>query len=196
MRRFFNTGTNEKVAQFIRNNCQYYVNALGDPVKKGVYLEFPPSGYPFHNFRVHYTGESKFLGKTYAMIVEAKVKPGKKDYSNQDTELFYSGFMVKGMPFFKPMKGKKKEKPRDVSLVNRLNGNYHLLGICRNLDLEHLRILYDHQEEIWKIQARPYGGSVVEFMLPPMRYNVVLPKGHTEGMLAVMKEIADVLQDS
>lgn len=187
------TSIDEKVARFVWSNCGYYRGLLGEPARQGVSLDFPLDGLPFEGFRVSYTFESKFLGKIYAMVVEAKVSPGRTDYSCQRAELRYSGFIARGMPFFRPMKERRK-KVCDASLAKGLNRNKRLLGVCRDLDLEHLRVFYDHQEEIWRIQARPYGGSVVQFMLPPMSYNVTLPKGHTEGILMAMKEIAGALR--
>lgn len=193
MGRTFKRNADEKVVGFVWNNCGYYRRTLGEPARQGVSLDFPHNGLPFERFRVSYTLESKFLGKIYAMVVEAKVLPGKRDYSRERAELCYSGFIARGMPFFKTMKEKRKGTP-DMSLAKGLNRNKRLLDVCRDLDLEHLRVFYDHQEEIWRIQARPYGGSVVQFMLPPVSYNVMLPKGHTEGILVAMKEIAEALR--
>lgn len=189
------TTRDEKITQSLLNNCQYFVNTLGEPAREGESLVFPQANHHFASFRVRYVEESKFLGKIYAMVVEAKVAPRKRSYGDQKAELFYPGYVVRQRPFFKAVEKQKNGQQSSAALVEALNRNSRLLDACRNLDLEYLRVFYDQQEEVWRIQVRPYGGSLVHIMLPPMRYNVILPKGHAEEIMVVIKHIAALLKE-
>lgn len=184
----------EKVYESLWKNSDYFVNTLGQPTRDGLALVFAGREHPLGGLRVRYVEERKFLGKIYATVVEGRVANTGRVREKQKVELQYAGFFLKGMPFFKPVRGKGTSPEKSVLLANRLNGDKFLLDACRGLDLEFLRVFYDGQEEAWKIQMRPYGGSMVCLMFPPMSYNVALPKGHGEKIICVMRRIADLLQ--
>jgi hypothetical protein len=185
----------EKIIQSLLSNCQYFVDTLGNPAMEGGSIVFPQENHPFVSFRARYTEERKFLGKIYAMVIESKVAPGKRDWGDQRAELFYRGILASRKPFFKLMKGRKNGQQSSAVLVEALNGSTRLLDASSKLDLEYLKVSYDQEEEIWNIHVRPYGGSLVHLMFPPVRYNVMLPKNHAEGIMAVMKLIAALLKE-
>jgi hypothetical protein len=186
----------EKIIQSLLSNCQYFIDTLGNPAMEGGSVVFPPQNYPFVSFQVRYAEERKFLGKIYAMVVEGKVAPGKRDRGDQRAELFYRGILANRKPFFKSMKGGMNWQQSSAALVKALNRDSRLLDASSKIDLEYLRVSYDQGEEVWNIHVRPYGGSFVHIMLPPIRYNVMLPKGHAEGIMVVMKLIAVLLKEA
>jgi hypothetical protein len=176
-------------------NAAYFRKEFGEPEREPDGFTFAGGrGQPLARLRVRYEVDKRFLGKVFAMVVEGRVAPGRVDCRNQRLELYYTGFVAKGMPFFRPMKGKGVGRVREVTLANSLNSDENLLKACRKLDLEYLRVFYDAQQELWRIQARPYGGSIVMLMVPPMRYNVMLPTGCAEEIMCVIKKIATLLE--
>ena len=46
-----------------------------------------------------------------------------------------------------------------------------------------------------KIQVRPYGGSLLKIILPPLNYHVRLIPEQAVLILAVMKRIAGIIKD-
>lgn len=171
------------------NNAQYFVRTLGEPREEGNGLVFPSKKLPFSGFEIHYDIEKKFLGRIYVMVLEGRVE-GEKGFSTSERmELRFSGFLKKGKPFFQsvPLKGAEGNgKP----MVQRLNEDPCLMEACWPLDIEFLKVFFDPPGGVWKIQVRPYGGSFIQIMLPPIRYNVILAPEQAEIILSMMKRIA------
>jgi hypothetical protein len=43
------------------------------------------------------------------------------------------------------------------------------------------------------MEMRPYGGSFIHLMLPPMRYNVMLVEEQADLIFSIMKRIAELI---
>jgi len=107
-------------------------------------------------------------------------------------EFRYSGFFKKGRPFFTSVP-LKKARDNGIVALRLLNQDEGLIEECWKLDLEFLKVFFDPQEEIWKVQVRPYGGSLIQIIFPPMRYNVILVKEQAELIFSIMKKIAELI---
>ncbi len=121
------------------------------------------------------------------MSVEGTFLEGKIFPASGRIELRYSGFFRKGRPrfVFIPSKG---GPDKGTEILTALNGDSSLIEQCRDLEVEHLRILFDGKES--KVRVRPYGGSYIKISLPPLQYHVPLGRDQAERILSVMKRIA------
>jgi hypothetical protein len=172
----------------LRKNAGYFTKVLGEPITEEQSLTFPVKGEVFKSFRIISAVENKFMGRVCKMLIEASIETPKNDCFDS-AELCYSGFFLKGKPFFSLSK-KSKNASSDEAVNRLLNSNRKILEECAKLDLELLKVFYDEPQKIWKIQVQPYGGSLVSLMLPPMHYNVELSMDHAARIFSVMCEIA------
>jgi hypothetical protein len=182
----------KKAKQSLWNNSQYFIGLLGKPREEGDRLVFSSKDLPFVDFNIRYDIQKKFLGKIYAMVLEGKFVWQKMFNTSKKIELRCSGFFKKGRPFFVAVPSKKREDNGDV-VLQLLNQEESLIESCWKSDLEFLKIFFDPQNKIGIIQVRPYGGSFIHLLFPPMRYNVVLVKNQAELILSIMKNIAQVI---
>ena len=121
--------------------------------------------------------------------------PGKgRTAASKESELRFSGFIKKGKPFFAPLVSKEPAGPRN-GLLEVLNQDQNLLDECSDLEVEYLKIRFDSRQEMVKIRVRPYGGSFLKIVIPPLKYHVVLVKEQAVLILSVMKKIASLLQE-
>ncbi|HBL23838.1 MAG TPA: hypothetical protein DDZ40_06940 [Deltaproteobacteria bacterium] len=180
------------LADSLLNSSRYFTGVLGEPIRDNSGFLFPGEDGLLSSLKVSYEVDNKFLGKIYAMVVDGKVAAGSTNCSSENAELCYSGMILKGSPFFK--RSRQKGNGQAGYLVKSLNQDQRILDMCKSLDTEFLRVFFDPKQGAWRIQIRPYGGSVVVLMFPPMRYKVMLPKGHAKGMYTVLKSIASVIQ--
>lgn len=182
----------EKAFQSLRNNSQYFIKHLGEPQKEGDGFAFPIKDLPFISFHIRYEIEKKFLGKIYVMVLEGKSAQGENSPYSERIELRYSGFFKKGKPFFISVLSKKAVNNGN-RVLQLLNGDQGLIEDCWKLDIEFLRVFFDFQEKAWRIQLRPYGGSFIKMILPPLNYNVLLVREQAELILSVMKKIVGLI---
>ena len=179
---------------FLRTDSEYFIQNLGEPLENGEGFSFPVQNLPFSSFKIRYDLEKKFLGKIYVMVLEGQF-PGKMPFSApEDLELRYSGFIKKGRPFFAPVGSKELGNNRD-GVDQFLNQDQGLLEECWRLEIEFLKIRFDPQHQIWKVQVRPYGGSFLKILLPPLKYHVILIKDQAVLIFSVMKKIAHLLNN-
>jgi len=183
-----NPPIDKKAKDSLWKNSQYFIEVLGEPREEGNELIFPLKDLPFSGFKIRYDIERKFLGRIYAMVIEAKFVQRKMFHASGRIELRYSGFFKKGKPFFRTIPLKKGSSDED-GVLKLLNGDQRLIQECSKLDIEYLRLFIDSREEVWKVEVKPYGGSLIHMMLPPMRYNVILIKNQAELILSIMKNI-------
>lgn len=182
-----------RLAESLLGSSQYFTKVLGEPARDNSGFLFPVKDGALSSIKVGYEVDNKFLGKVYGMVLDGRVAArGSTRCCSEKAELAYSGIVLKGAPFFKPPK--KTSPGKEGLLVQALNRDQHILDMCRSIDAEFLRVFFDYRQEVWRIQMRPYGGSVVALMFPPMRYKVMLPRGHAQVMYAVLKGIASVIQ--
>ncbi len=182
----------EKVFRSLRNNSQYFINLLGEPEKEENGFAFSTNDLPFKSFTIRYDIDKKFLGKIYVMVLEGKVSGGKNSSTSERMELRYSGFIKKGRPFFVPIPARKENCNRN-GVLQLLNGDQRLIEECRSLEIEFLKVYFDLQEKAWRVQVRPYGGSYIKLLLPPLNYQVVLVKEQAELVFSAMKRIAELI---
>ncbi len=182
----------KKAKESLWNNSQYFIGLLGEPREEGNRLIFPLKNLPFVGFQIRYDIEKKFLGKIYVMVLEGKFVWQKMFNTPEKIELRYSGFFKKGRPFFIPVRSKKGRDNGNV-VLRLLNQEESLIEECGELDLEFLKIFFDPHEEIWKVQVRPYGGSFIHLLFPPMRYNVTLAKEEASLIFSIMKRVAQLM---
>jgi hypothetical protein len=187
-----NITLDKNVKESLWNNSNYFIGLLGKPREEGNRLVFPLKNLPFVGFNIRYDIEKKFLGKIYVMVLEGKFVWQRMFNTSEKIELRYSGFFKKGRPFFIPVPSKKGGDNGNV-VLRLINQEENLIEQCGKLDLEFLKIFFDPQEEIWKVQVRPYGGSFIHILFPPMRYNVMLVKGQAELIFSIMKSIAGLV---
>jgi len=182
----------KKVLQSLENNSQYFIDLLGNPEKEGNGFAFATRDLPFESFTIRYDIDKKFLGKIYVMVLEGKV-PGREPSSREERiELRYSGLIRKGKPFFTAVPATKENRDRN-GVLNLLNGDEGLIGECRNLEIEFLKVYFDLREKVWRVQVRPYGGSYIRILLPPLKYQVVLVKEQAGLVFSVMRRIAELI---
>jgi hypothetical protein len=182
----------EKAFQSLRNNSQYFINLLGEPQKGENGFIFSIKDLPFKSFTVRYDIDKKFLGKIYVMVLEGRVSGGENSSVRGRIELRYSGFIKKGKPFFTfvPV---RRETCDGNGVLQLLNGDQRLIEECKRLEIEFLKVFFDFQEKTWRVQVRPYGGSYIKILLPPLNYQVVLVKEQAKLVFSVMKRIAELI---
>jgi len=182
----------ERAFQSLRNNSQYFINLLGEPQKGENGFIFSIKDLPFVSFTIRYDIDKKFLGKIYVMVLEGKVSGGEDSSVSGKMELRYSGFIKKGKPFFVSIPARKEKRDRN-GVLQLLNGDGRLIEECRSLEIEFLKVYFDFQEKVWRVQVRPYGGSYIKILLPPLKYQVVLVKEQAKLVFSVMKRIAELI---
>jgi hypothetical protein len=182
----------KKAKESLWNNSRYFIGLLGEPREEGNRLIFPLKNLPFVGFHIRYDIEKKFLGKIYVMVLEGKFVWQEMFNTSEKIELHYSGFFKKGRPFFIPVPS-KKGRDNGNAVLRLLNQEESLIEECGKLDLEFLKIFFDPQEEIWRVQVRPYGGSFIHLLFPPMRYNVTLAKEEASLIFSIMKRVAQLM---
>ncbi len=181
----------EKARQSLENDSRRFSPFLGEPRKDGDGCAFPTRDLPFASFHVRYDIERKFLGRIYVMRVEGSLWEGKTFSTAGRIELRYLGFFRKGRPHFVFVPSKRAQDDEGAGMLTALNGDSSLIEQCRELEVEHLRIFFDGKA--WKVQVRPYGGSYIKVLFPPLQYHVPLGKEQAERILSVMKRIAIVI---
>jgi len=182
-----------RVLSSLQRSASHFASLLGQPRQAGNDLIFSTKDIPFTSFKVGYDVVNKFLGKIYVLVAEARFYTKNQPPTGMAIELRYSGFFRKNKALFE-VRSPKHGSVQGFRLVDKLNSNQRLLNACLNLDLECLRLIFDKQQETWKIQARPYGGSFVYIMLPPMRYPVNLPENHARLIVSAMKDMVHVIE--
>jgi hypothetical protein len=174
--------------RFLEKIIGDFSQGLGKPEKEGQSFIFKENTSSLKDVRVCYEIERKFLGKIYALVFEGRVPVPRSSERFTPIRLSYSGMVKKGRPFFKDdAKGAKNP------LVQRLNGNEQLLDLCRSQDLEYLKVYRDTKKELCHIRFRPFGGSFVRLLFPPLNYGVKLPDGHARYMIESMKLISEAI---
>ena len=108
-------------------------------------------------------------------------------------DLRFSGFIRRGEPFF-VMKRASREKGPGEELVQWLNKDQGLLAECLRLEVEYLKVLFDPLDGGGRVQIRPYGGSLIQMALPPLKYHVKLIREQAELFLSVMERIGNLYQ--
>jgi hypothetical protein len=184
----------EKAFESLKTNVQHFAKLVGEPRKEGEGFAFPTGDLPFQSLHIRYEIEKKFLGKIYVMVVEAGWPQGEILPPSERMELRYSGFFRKGKPFFLSVPSKKADDSgsRALKIVNE---DRSLLDECWKLEVEFLRVFFDFGEKAWKVQVRPYGGSFIKIVLPPLQYRVPLGQEQTVLILSVMKRIVERIDE-
>jgi hypothetical protein len=183
----------ERVNQSLWENSKYFIGALGEPCRESHALNFPlKKELPFASFRIRYGVENKFLGKIYVMLLEGKFAGTRGCNGSESIELRYSGFLKKGTPSFVPVSA-KGGKGKEDAILRLLNENQTLIERCWKLDIESLKLSFDPADRVWTLLLRPFGGSYIYVMFPPMRYNVILVRDQADLLLSVMEQIARLL---
>jgi len=189
-----NPTKDKNVRAFLDANTADFRKVLGEPAWNGRYVTFSPAGLPLDDLRIRCYIDEKFLAKIYGSVLEAKFATEVSDFDWIRTEIMYSGLIRKGKPRFREVRRRNGRSGPGLLLCDLLNSREDILDACWTLDLEFLRVSFDPQEQLWKIMLRPYGGSLVWVMIPPMKYNVVLPRNHAETMVGIVIEIARLIQ--
>ena len=184
------TMIDEKAFQSLENNSQHFIKLLGGPRKEGNGFTFPAKDLLFASFHIRYEVERKFLGKIYVMVLEGKFPQKGPVLPSEKMELRYSGFFKKGKPFFVSLKKAESKWDRVLKLLNE---DPRLIDACWKLEVEFLKVSFDFGERVWKVWVRPYGGSFIKILLPPLQYNVALSKEQSERILFVMKRISELI---
>jgi len=182
----------EKILQSLRNSSRYFIDLLGEPQKGENGFVFSIKDLPFVSFTIRYEIDRKFLGKIYVMVLEGKFPGGEDSSVSERIELRYSGFIKKGKSFFASVPARKEDCDRN-GVLQLLNRDQPLIEICRRLEIEFLKVYFDFQEKVWRVQVKPYGGSYIKIILPPLNYQVVLVKEQADLIFSVMKRIAELI---
>ena len=158
------------LTHFLRTDSEYFIQILGEPLgRREGGFSFPVQNLPFSSFKIRYDLEKKFLGKIYVMILEVQFSGEQYFSTPEELELRYSGFIRKGRPFFARPGSKESGNNRD-GVLTILNQDQSLLEECWKLEIEFLKIMVDPKQQIWKVQVRPYGGSFLKILLPPLKF--------------------------
>jgi hypothetical protein len=179
----------DRVARSLWNHSRHFINVLGKPQHVGSELRFPTDTLPFMGLNVRYEIDKKFLGRIYGMVLEGIVVTRKEIDCPERMELRYSGFFRKGRSFFASLAPKPGQTERN-DFLKALNEDRALMETCGKLEIEFFRLSYAPQGGLWRIEVRPYGGSYVHVLFPPMRYPVDLPREQAELILTAMKRTA------
>jgi hypothetical protein len=174
--------------QFLEEMIGDFSRILGEPKQELQWFVFQVNTPYLKNVQVCYEIEKRFLGKIYALIFEGRVPILRTSDHYSPIHLSYSGKVKKGRPFFE-----EDHATRKNPLVQKLNRNDKLIELCWSQDLEYLKIYCDVQEEVCRIRYRPFGGSFVRLLFPPLRYSVKLPDRHAQYMVKSMKLIGEAV---
>ncbi len=178
----------ERAFQSLKTHSQHFGKLLGEPQKDEKGFLFPAEGLPLAGFLIRYDTERKFLGKIYVLVVEGGFPGAVLPPASGRIELRYSGFFRKGRPHFVSLPS-KKSKTQDHGMLTLLNGDSLLIERCWKLEIEFLRLFFDFDEKMWKVQVRPYGGSFIKIALPPLQYHVALAQEQIALIVSVMERL-------
>jgi hypothetical protein len=181
-----------KLISGLRLDSGPFIERLGEPQLEELGFSFSPGNEPFRKFTIGYGLNKKFLGKIYLMTLEGVVNVLAPVSSAGSLELGYTGLVRKGRPFF-ALKGSKDGGVIERRIMAVLNNQQSLLDACRGLEVEFLKILLDPREGSARIQVRPYGGSLLRIMLPPLHYHVRLIPEQAALIMTVMNRIGGIL---
>ncbi len=189
------TPLDAKLISCLRTDSGPFMEILGEPRLEGQRgLSFPVGSLPFRHFTIGYDLNKKFLGKIYLMTVEGILTGYAPLLPSVCLELRYAGFIRKGKPFFS-LRGYSKPKGPEGGIISLLHSDQDLLQKCWKLEVEFLKILFEPLEGSCKIRVRPYGGSLLRIILPPLHYHVRLVPEQAVLILTVMKRIAGMIND-
>jgi hypothetical protein len=169
-----------------------FIALWGEPRLEDRQFSFSPGREPFRKVTIGYGLNKKFLGKIFLMTLEGVLTLLAPVSIAGDLELRYSGLLRKGRPFF-ALKGCKDEGRVDPRIMAVLNDNQSLLDACWGLEVEFLKILFEPLEGSVRIQVRPYGGSLLRIMVPPLHYHVRLIPDQAALIMTVMSQIGGIL---
>jgi hypothetical protein len=186
------TRLDSKLISGLRLDAAPFVERLGEPQLEERGFSFSPGNEPFRKFTIGYGLNKKFLGKIYLLTLEGVLAVLVPVSSTGSLELGYTGLVRKGRPFF-ALKGSKDESPMKRRMITVLNNHQSLLEACWGLELEFLKILFEPREGSVRIQVRPYGGSLLRIMVPPLHYHVRLIPEQAILILKVMNQIGGIL---
>ncbi len=179
----------------LRTDSKPFTEVLGEPRLEGQGgFSFPVGSLPFRHFTIGYDLNKKFMGKIYLLTVEGILTGYAPLLPSVCLELRYAGFIRKGKPFF-ALRGYSQPKGPEGGIISLLHSDQDLLEECWKLEVEFLKILFEPLEGSCKIQVRPYGGSLLRIILPPLHYHVQLIPEQAVLILAVMKKIAGIIKD-
>jgi hypothetical protein len=186
------TRLDSKLISGLRHDSGPFIERLGEPQLDERGFSFSPGNEPFRKFIIGYGLNKKFLGKIYLMTLEGVLTVLVPVSVAGSLELGYRGFVRKGKPYF-ALKGSKDHGVLENRILAVLNNNQGLLESCRGLEVEFLKILFDPREGSARIRVRPYGGSLLRIMLPPLHYHVRLIPEQATLILKVMNQIGGIL---
>jgi hypothetical protein len=167
---------------------------LGEPRKEGGELSFPVGATLFSRLTAGYELKKYFLGRIYHLVLEARFAILAPVSFCGTLELHFAGLVKKGNPSF-VLKGGPLKNRAVSGWVLRLNGDQDLMADCLKLDIEFLRILFDPLDGWGRVQAGPYGGSLIRLYLPPLNYHVKLIKEQALLLLSVLQRIGNAYHD-
>jgi hypothetical protein len=188
------TRLDSKLISGLRLDSGPFVERLGEPRLEERGFSFSPGNEPFRKFTIGYGLNKKFLGKIYLMTLEGVLPVLVPVSSAGSLELGYAGLVRKGRPFF-ALKGSKDEGLMERRLIAVLNNRQSLLDACWGLEVEFLKILFDPREGSARIQVRPYGGSLLRIMVPPLHYHVRLIPEQAALIMTVMNRIGGIINE-
>ena len=167
---------------------------LGEPRQEERGLSFPVGKTPFGRLTAGYELKKYFLGRIYHLVLEGRFTILVPVSFCGTVELRFAGLVKKGNPSFSLKGGPSKNKAVS-GWVRRLNGDQDLMAECLKLDIEFLRILFDPLDGWGRVQAGPYGGSLIHLYLPPLKYHVKLIKEQALLLLSVLGRIGNAFHD-
>ena len=184
----YKTGGDLAAGQFLKEIVGDFSQILGEPEQEKERFIFRINETYLKDIQVYYEVDKKFLGNIYALIFEGCIPLHGIIGKFSPLHLSYSGMIKKGRPFFEYDK-KEGENP----LARKLNKNEKLIDMCWHQDLEYLKIFQDVQKDVIRVRYRPFGGSFVWLLFPPVKYRVRLPDRHYRIMVNSIKLICEDL---
>lgn len=173
-------------------HSSHFARVLGEPKRMDMALAFSGKGLSFPQLKVRYDVVKKFLGKVYVMVLKGQFLSDNLPPKTAQVELRYSGLIRRTMPRF--VSSEKTGNAYGERIMKALNRDERLLEKCLKLDLEYLKVRFNRQQEVWEVELRPYGGSQVHLLVPPMRYNVMLPKEQADLIIPVMNQVVALVR--
>lgn len=186
------TRLDSRLISGLRLDSGPFIERLGEPHLEERGFSFSPGNEPFRKFTIGYGLNKKFLGKIYLMTLEGVLTVLVPVSIAGSLELGYRGLVRKGKPFF-ALKGSEDEGLMERHMIAVLNNQQSLLDACGGLEVEFLKILFEPREGSARIQVRPYGGSLLRILLPPLHYHVRLIPEQATLILKVMNQIGQIL---
>ena len=174
----YKTSSDLVARQFLKKIVGDFSKILGEPEQEKQRFIFKINKTYLKNIQVYYEVDKKFLGNIYSLIFEGCIPLHGITGKFPPLHLSYSGTIKKGRPFF------DCDKKEGVNpLARKLNKNEKLLNMCWQQDLEYLKIFKDLPKDVCRILYRPFGGSFVSLLFPPVKYRVKLPDKHNQYMV-------------